>query len=327
MLSFATATVPVVSPPHVLDDNACWDAVARRDQAMDGVFVCAVRTTGVYCRPSCAGRPLRKNVAFYQTAEAARLAGFRPCKRCRPDDIAPDRKRSIEARIASFDWATLAAELDAQGCATTGPLLTAEECAALTGAYAADNLFRSRIVMARHGFGRGEYKYFAYPLPKTVASLRTALYSPLALIANRWNEAMNITVRYPDAHQQFLARCHDAGQTKPTPLLLQYGAGDYNCLHQDIFGENVFPLQVAFLLSRPGADFTGGEFVLSEQRPRAQSRAEVVLLQQGEGVIFPVHHRPAQGMRRAYRVNMRHGVSRLRTGRRNSLGVIFHDAR
>jgi hypothetical protein len=180
--------------------------------------------------------------------------------------------------------------------------------------------------MARHGFGRGEYKYFAYPLPDTVARLRAALYPPLAHIANRWNEAMGIAMRYPAEHVAFLERCHAAGQTKPTPLLLQYGAGDYNCQHQDLYGEHVFPLQVAFLLSEPQADFTGGEFVLTEQRPRMQSRAEVVPLTQGEGVIFPVRHRPVTGTRGVYRVNMRHGVSRLRSGQRHTLGVIFHDA-
>jgi hypothetical protein len=233
---------------------------------------------------------------------------------------------ALPARVAALDWAGIAAAIDAHGCATTGPLLTAEECAALAARYGTDALFRSRIVMARHGFGRGEYKYFTYPLPDDVATLRGAFYPPLATIANRWNDQMGVASRYPDDHGAFLARCHQAGQTKPTPLLLQYGAGDYNCLHQDLYGEHVFPLQVAFLLSRPSHDFTGGEFVLTEQRPRMQSRAEVVPLIQGEGVIFPVHHRPVQGTRGIYRVNMRHGVSRLRTGRRQTLGLIFHDA-
>jgi hypothetical protein len=205
--------------------------------------------------------------------------------------------------------------------------LTPQECAALRGLYGRDAPFRSRIVMARHGFGRGEYKYFAYPLPEIVAALRAALYAPLADVANRWNEAMGIAVRYPTGHAAYLARCHAAGQSKPTPLLLQYGAGDYNCLHQDVYGEHVFPLQAAFLLSRPNDDFAGGEFVLTEQRPRMQSRAEVVSLQRGEAVIFPVRHRPVQGARGVYRVNMRHGVSRLRSGSRHTLGVIFHDAK
>jgi hypothetical protein len=233
---------------------------------------------------------------------------------------------ALAARIAALDWARIAAELDAHGCAVTGALLAPEQCAALAQSYAADELFRSRVVMARHGFGRGEYKYFADPLPATVALLRGALYPPLAAIANRWNEVMGIELRYPGEHASYRNRCHQAGQTKPTPLLLQYGPGDYNCLHQDLYGDLVFPLQVTFLLSRPGEDFTGGEFVLTEQRPRMQSRAEVVPLAQGEGVIFPVHHRPVRGTRGSTRVNMRHGVSRLRSGHRHTLGVIFHDA-
>ena len=234
--------------------------------------------------------------------------------------------RALAMQVAALDWVSIGAQLDAYGCATTGRLLTSQQCVDLAESYASDTLFRSRVVMARHGFGRGEYKYFAYPLPELVAALRGALYPPLADIANRWNEAMAIGTRFPRDHATYLARCHKAGQTKPTPLLLAYGAGDYNCLHQDLYGEHVFPLQVAFLLSRPGEDFTGGEFVLTEQRPRMQSRAEIVPLGQGEGVIFPVHHRPVQGTRSTYRVNMRHGVSRLRSGRRHTLGVIFHDA-
>jgi hypothetical protein len=231
-----------------------------------------------------------------------------------------------------LDWARIASDLDAQGYATTvAALLTPPQCDALVAAYAQDRLFRSWIVMARHGFGRGEYKYFAYPLPEPILGLRTALYAPLAEIANRWNAAMGIATRYPPAHREFLERCHAAGQTKPTPLLLQYGTGDYNCLHQDIYGEHVFPLQVTILLSSPlrqagQGGFTGGEFVLTEQRPRMQSRAEVVPLGRGEGVIFPVHHRPVQGARGIYRVNMRHGVSRLRSGQRYTAGIIFHDA-
>jgi hypothetical protein len=239
----------------------------------------------------------------------------------------PHETPSIAERVADLDWAAIAAALDTQGCAVIGPLLDADACAALAAYYDDDALFRSRIVMARHGFGCGEYKYFAYPLPDTVAALRAALYPQLAAVANRWNDAMGVAVRYPDSHDDFLARCHAAGQSKPTPLLLRYREGDYNCLHQDLYGEHVFPLQATLLLSRPGADFSGGEFVLTEQRPRMQSRAEVVPLSQGEMVIFPVHHRPVQGTRGTYRVNMRHGVSRLRTGHRHTLGVIFHDAR
>jgi hypothetical protein len=229
-------------------------------------------------------------------------------------------------RLASLDWKIIAAELDSHGCAVIGPLLTPRQCDELAAAYDTEGMFRSRVVMARHGFGRGEYQYFSNPLPPVVCELRSSLYRPLAAIANRWNEALGLEVRYPDEHQAFLDRCHEAGQTKPTPLLLQYGPDDYNCLHQDLYGEHVFPLQVAFLLARPGVDFTGGEFVLTEQRPRMQSRAEVVPLDQGQGVIFPVHHRPVQGTRGTYRVNLRHGVSRVRSGRRHTLGIIFHDA-
>jgi hypothetical protein len=236
------------------------------------------------------------------------------------------RAASISERVAALDWDRIASDLEAYGCATTGLLLTPDECDALARSYASDALFRSRIVMARHGFGRGEYKYFSYPLPESVAELRGVLYPPLAAVANRWNEAMGIRIAYPPDHSAYLKRCRAAGQGKPTPLLLQYGPGDYNCLHQDIYGEHIFPLQAAFLLSRPGTDFTGGEFVLTEQRPRMQSRAEVVPLRRGEGVIFPVYHRPVRGTRGTYRVNMRHGVSRLRAGRRHTLGIIFHDA-
>ena len=233
----------------------------------------------------------------------------------------------IADRVAALDWHAITAALDVAGCATTGPLLAKEECAELAALYRSDAPFRSRVIMARHGFGRGEYKYFAYPLPDPIQSLRQALYPRLAELANRWNEAMGIATRYPPEHAAYLARCHKAGQTRPTPLLLQYGPGDYNCLHQDLYGEHVFPLQVTFLLSRPGEDFSGGEFVLTEQRPRMQSRAEVVPLAHGEGVIFPVHHRPVQGTRGIYRVNMRHGVSRLCMGHRHTLGIIFHDAK
>ena len=233
----------------------------------------------------------------------------------------------VAERLAAIDWRPIGEELDGYGSAILPAILSAEECESLAALYPTDPLFRSRIVMARHGFGRGEYKYFAYPLPELVGELRSSLYPPLAEIANRWSEALGGEVRYPDEHSAFLERCHRAGQTRPTPLLLQYGEGDYNCLHQDLYGEHVFPLQVAFLLSAPGRDFTGGEFVLTEQRPRMQSRAEVVGLRQGDGVIFPVHHRPVRGTRGLYRVNMRHGVSRLRSGRRHTVGIIFHDAR
>ncbi|MBB3220566.1 hypothetical protein FHS02_001365 [Massilia umbonata] len=226
----------------------------------------------------------------------------------------------------NVDWQRVEDELNAFGCARMPGLLAPDDCASLAAAYDEASLFRSRIVMARHGFGRGEYQYFSYPLPDPVQALRTALYGPLAAIANRWHAALGIDERYPPRHADYLARCHAAGQVRPTPLLLRYGEGDYNCLHQDLYGEHVFPLQAAFLLSRPGIDFTGGEFVLTEQRPRMQSRAEVVPLEQGDGVIFPVHHRPVNGTRGVYRVTMRHGVSRLRSGQRHTLGIIFHDA-
>jgi uncharacterized protein len=233
----------------------------------------------------------------------------------------------LPARVHALDWPQVRRELDAQGCAVLKGLLSGEECRALAGLYSHEGHFRSRIVMGRHGFGRGEYKYFAYPLPDLIAGLRPALYAELCSVANRWNEAMGIDIAYPKHHETFLERCHEAGQTRPTPLLLQYEAGDYNCLHQDLYGEHVFPLQVAILLSEPGRDFSGGEFVLTEQRPRMQSRAEVVPLAQGDGVVFAVHHRPVQGTRGYYRVNLRHGVSRIRSGQRHTLGVIFHDAK
>lgn len=240
-------------------------------------------------------------------------------------DTAPDD--SLATRIASMDWARVATDLDQSGFALLERLLTADQCDALAGLYDNERSFRSTIVMARHGFGRGEYKYFAYPLPGIVAALRPALYAQLVPIANRWNEAMEIAVRYPKAHAEFIKRCHAAGQTRPTPLLLKYGAGDYNCLHQDTYGEHVFPLQVVILLSEPEKDFTGGEFVLTEQRPRMQSRAEVVPLKRGDAAVFAVHHRPVQGTRGFYRVTMRHGVSRLRSGHRYTAGIIFHDAK
>lgn len=230
------------------------------------------------------------------------------------------------ARAEALDWQLIRKDLDAQGSAILSNILSAEECRSLAGLYPDDGLFRSRIVMARHGFGRGEYKYFSYPLPDVIQGLRSALYRRLAPVANQWNLTMGMDVRYPEEHGDFIQRCHDAGQQRPTPLLLQYGAGDYNCLHQDLYGEHVFPIQVAFLLSEPGGDFTGGEFVLTEQRPRMQSRPEVVPLRQGDGVAFAVHHRPVQGTRGSYRVNLRHGVSRLRSGQRHTLGIIFHDA-
>jgi len=247
------------------------------------------------------------------------------------DDLANDRKARADtapdfaARVAALDWAHLGDELDAHGYAVTGPLLASDECAALRSAYANAALFRSRVVMSRHGFGRGEYQYFGYPLPGPVAALRDAVYRALAPVANRWQVLDGSDERYPATHPQFLARCHAAGQTRPTPLLLRYGPGDYNCLHQDLYGGEVFPLQAAMLLSEPGVDFAGGEFVLTEQRPRAQSRAEVVPLGLGAAVIFAVDRRPVRGARGTHHVRMRHGVSRLRCGERYTLGLILHD--
>ncbi|HKT59157.1 MAG TPA: 2OG-Fe(II) oxygenase [Gemmatimonadales bacterium] len=228
--------------------------------------------------------------------------------------------------LVAADWDRVARDLDDYGCAVLEHVLSPAQCRALAQLYPEGSRFRSRVVMARHGFGRGEYQYFRYPLPEPIAELRSAVYPRLAPIANRWNEAMGLEPRYPGTHADYLARCHAAGQRKPTPLLLHYEAGDYNCLHQDLYGAHVFPLQLAVLLSEPGRDFTGGEFVMTEQRPRMQSRAEVVALRQGDGVVFAVHHRPMRGTRGTYRVNLRHGVSRIRSGRRYTVGVIFHDA-
>jgi len=230
------------------------------------------------------------------------------------------------ARVALVDWQRVGRELDAQGAATIPGLLEPDQCQALASMYTRDELFRSRVVMSRHGFGQGEYRYWRYPLPPLIAALRTAVYARLAPIANRWHEAMGLDVRFPDRHDAFIARCHAAGQTKPTPLLLHYEAGDYNCLHQDLYGEHVFPLQLVLLLSQPGRDFDGGEFVMTEQRPRMQSRPMVLPLAQGDAAVIAVHQRPLRGSRGFYRVNLRHGVSRVRSGSRCTAGIIFHDA-
>lgn len=240
--------------------------------------------------------------------------------------IETDEPRSASERIDALDGSAIGAELDAQGSAVIPGLLAPPECAALAALYADDARFRSRVVMARHGFGRGEYKYFGYPLPDPVAALRSALYVRLAPIANRWHAAMGIDTRFPACHAAFIERCHAAGQCRPTPLLLQYREGDYNCLHQDLYGAQVFPLQVVILLSEPGRDFSGGEFVMTEQRPRMQSRAQVVPLRQGDAALIAVQHRPVQGTRGVYRVNLRHGVSRVRSGLRHTAGIVFHDA-
>ena len=232
----------------------------------------------------------------------------------------------LVGRVAAIEWPDVEADLDAQGAAVIKGLLAPVDCHELSSLYQRDDIFRARVVMARHGFGRGEYRYFDYPLPSLIGVLRESLYAHLAPVANRWYDAMGMTARFPDRHSDFIDRCHAAGQEKPTPLLLQYGAGDYNCLHQDLYGEHVFPLQVAVLLEEPGRDFRGGEFVLVEQRPRMQTRAQVVDLRQGDAVVFAVHHRPVRGTRGFYRVNVRHGVSEMRAGHRHTLGIIFHDA-
>jgi len=241
-------------------------------------------------------------------------------------NIIDSDSQQIKKKLEAIDWADIRAQLAQSGCAHLRQILTPQICNAFIHMYPQDERFRSHIHMARHGLGQGEYKYFRYPLPDMLATLRHELYPELAKIANQWNILMNIETRYPAAHLEYLDACHQAGQVRPTPLLLQYQAGDYNCLHQDLYGERVFPLQVAFMPSSPGEDFTGGEFVMTEQRPRMQTRPEVVNLQKGDAVIFAVSHRPVQGTRGIYRVNMRHGVSKIRRGHRHTLGVIFHDA-
>ena len=257
---------------------------------------------------------------------SATLARLQPAQASAGEKPPELRTSASVDTIDSVDWSGIAASLDAYGYAVIEGLLSAAQCTVLAGAYDRDSLYRSRIVMSRHGFGRGEYKYFAYPLPPLIAILRSAIYPHLVPVANRWNEMMGLAARYPKTHAAFVERCHRAGQRRPTPLILQYAQDDYNCLHQDLYGEHVFPIQVAILLSQPNRDFTGGEFVLTEQRPRMQSRAEVVPLEQGDAVIFAVSNRPMQGTRSVYRVNLRHGVSRLRSGRRHTVGIIFHDA-
>lgn len=253
------------------------------------------------------------------------ISGLDPAQ---PDFLSSFAAVSAAAdRLKRYDWAAFGAELDSYGAAVLPKLLTPKECRDLAALYPEESHFRSHIHMARHGFGKGEYRYFRYPLPDLIGGLRQALYPHLAKVANDWNARMGLAEPYPGDHADFLRACHQAGQLRPTPLLLQYVPGDFNCLHQDLYGDLAFPLQVAILLSEPDRDFTGGEFVLTEQRPRMQSRAEVVGLRQGDAVAFAVHNRPVQGSRGSYRVNMRHGVSRLRSGMRHTLGIIFHDAR
>lgn len=241
--------------------------------------------------------------------------------------LIPPEPISVQRRVAKYDWDAIGWDLGKFGCTVLEKLLAPDECRDIASLYPHEEHFRSHIHMARHGFGQGEYKYFSYPLPNLIGELRSALYARVATFANDWNARMNIGARYPEEHAGFLRVCHEAGQTRPTPLLLQYEPGDYNCLHQDLYGDLAFPLQIAILLSTPGPDFTGGEFVLSEQRPRMQSRVEVVPLDQGDAILFAVHNRPVQGSKGFYRVNLRHGVSRIRSGRRHTLGIIFHDAK
>ena len=235
--------------------------------------------------------------------------------------------KTIDERVAEVPWSEVSRDLDAEGNGVIKSILSPSECDEVRSLYQNDKIFRGHIVMERHGFGRGEYRYFSYPLPELIAAMRTSLYPYLVPIANDWNEAMGINIRYPATHPDYIQRCHRAGQNKPTPLILKYGIDDYNCLHQDLYGEHAFPLQIAVLLSEPDKDFTGGEFVMTEQRPRMQSRPIVVPLRKGDGVVFAVHHRPVQGKKSVYRVNLRHGVSRLRSGSRYTLGIIFHDAK
>jgi uncharacterized protein len=235
--------------------------------------------------------------------------------------------KSVNGRTEKYDWGAIGSDLDAHGCAVLPKLFAAAECQEIAALYPHEEHFRSQVIMARHGFGKGEYRYFKYPLPALIGEMRATLYAHAVTFANAWNERMNVEARYPKEHSDYLKICHDAGQLRPTPLLLQYTPGDFNCLHQDLYGELAFPLQVTVLLSEPGRDFSGGEFVLTEQRPRMQSRVEVVPLQQGDAVLFAVHNRPVRGSKGTYRVNLRHGVSRLRSGQRHTLGIIFHDAK
>jgi hypothetical protein len=243
------------------------------------------------------------------------------------EKIASSRFESVESRVERYESRAIGSDLNSFGCAVLENLLTPNECHDIASLFSSEEKFRSHIHMPQHGFGKGEYRYFKYPLPTVIGKLRAALYSQVVTFANEWNERMNIGARYPKEHADYLKFCHDAGQVRPTPLLLQYAPGDFNCLHQDLYGDLAFPLQATILLSEPTRDFTGGEFVLTEQRPRMQSRVEVVPLQQGDAVLFAVHNRPVQGTKGAYRVNLRHGVSRVRSGRRHTLGIIFHDAK
>lgn len=317
------ANLKLVHPPQA-DDDIRWAAVERRDASLDGAFWTCVKTTGVYCRPSCAGRPKRENVFFVETRAEAEGAGFRPCKRCRPDRFV---RGALEDRIEEIDWAKARVALNAQGWAPLGRLLDDEECAALIADYNDDARYRSTVIMRRHGFGEGEYRYYCDPVPEIVSTLRERLYEKLVPVANEWSAALKqASAAYPAQHGAYRRRCAMAGQTRPTPLILKYGPGDYNRLHQDLYGGEIFPLQVAILLSQPGKDFSGGEFVMTEQTPRRQSRAMVAPLEKGVAIAFAVNDRPVAGAARTYRVKIRHGVSAISEGERYCLGVIFHDA-
>lgn len=309
--------------PAYSDDDARWAACLARDASADGAFWSCVSTTGVYCRPTCAGRPLRKNVTFVRTRQEAERAGYRPCKRCRPERFVAG---PVARRIAEIDWRRVGAALDAQGWARLGTLLTDDECAGLIADYGDDGLYRSTVTMSRHGFGEGEYRYFADPAPPLVKNLREGLYPHLVPIASEWARTLGREHAYPADHAAYRRRCAEAGQLRPTPLILKYGPGGYNRLHQDLYGGEAFPLQAVVALSEPGKDYEGGAFILSEQAPRRQSRAEALTLRRGEALVFAVNERPAEGARGAYRVKMRHGIATIEKGARYALGVIFHDA-
>ncbi|WDI31142.1 2OG-Fe(II) oxygenase [Hyphococcus flavus] len=304
-------------------DTLRWRAVEKRDRASDGKFWSCVRTTGVYCLPSCAGRPHRKNVFFVDTRVEAEAAGFRPCKRCRPDRFI---QGSLDERINGIDWKRVGETLDNNGWAKLGRLLSDEECASLISGYKDQDKYRSTVVMRRHGFGEGEYRYFNDCAPDLVSALRVGLYEHLVPQANEWMRALGKEHSYPASHLGYRRQCMKAGQMRPTPLILKYGPGDYNRLHQDLYGEEVFPIQIAILLSAPGKDFEGGEFVMTEQSPRRQSRAMVAPLEKGDAIAFAVNERPIKGAKGIYRAKMRHGVSEVLRGARYCLGVIFHDA-
>ncbi len=317
-----TAALRLIETPYA-DEAARFAAMEARDREAEGRFWVCVKTTGIFCLPTCAARPpLKKNVVFARSRAEAMAMGYRPCKRCRPERFVA---ASLAERIDGVDWARAGAGLDECGWASLGALLSFEECNAMIAAYTDDSIYRSTVTMSRHGFGSGEYRYYAEPLPCVLAGLRERLYPPLATIASRWSAALGQRP-YPATHSAYRRICADAGQTQPTPLILKYGPGDYNRLHQDLYGGEAFPIQAAFLLSEPGRDFEGGEFILTEQRPRMQSRATVAPLKKGEAIAFAVNDRPLRGARGTYRAKMRHGVSALRAGARFAAGIIFHDA-